>query len=117
MSGSNLKAADRGNTSDPYVEISTDKCAVKTKSKSNTLNPQWNEEFTYGVHEEQIATDAIKFVVKDKDRFGSDDNIGTIEVPLSQLTAQPRDFQLKLERVDTGTLNCRLWLTHEPEES
>lgn len=104
-------------TSDPYVEISTDKCAVKTKSKSNTLNPQWNEEFTYGVHEKQIATDSVKFAVKDKDRFGSDDSIGTVEVPLSQLTAQPRDFQLKLERVDTGTLNCRIWLTHEPEES
>uniref|UniRef100_A0A9J2Q8X3 C2 domain-containing protein n=1 Tax=Ascaris lumbricoides TaxID=6252 RepID=A0A9J2Q8X3_ASCLU len=99
----NLKAMDKNGFSDPYVKFylipgaaKATKLASKTIEKS--LNPEWNEEFTYyGISEEDRLKKTLRITVLDRDRIGSD-FLGETRVALKKLTpGQPKKFNMYLE--------------------
>ena len=72
--GKNLKAADSNNLSDPFVTFESS-TGQKSKSKTikDTLNPEWNEKFTFKLDKSEnfmlvmqvFDFDLIKNVCKD----------------------------------------------------
>ena len=44
-----LAALDLGGTSDPYAELICGHQTLKSTQKDNTVNPEWNETFTFTV--------------------------------------------------------------------
>ncbi|VDK47352.1 unnamed protein product [Anisakis simplex] len=99
----NLKAMDKNGFSDPYVKFylipgaaKATKLASKTIEKS--LNPEWNEDFTYyGVTEDDRLKKTLRITVLDRDRIGSD-FLGETRVALKKLTpGQPKKFNMYLE--------------------
>ena len=100
ISASNLQAADSGNTSDPFITIKQGYISVKTKVIPKQLNPVWNEEFQFGVHQTEIQIGELEIEVYDKDRF-SNDSLGLVKVPLNQipLNAPLKEFDLAVSNL------------------
>ncbi|KAF0536942.1 calcineurin temperature suppressor cts1 [Gigaspora margarita] len=77
----NLKDEDVIGKSDPYIELWLDKnYKQKTTTKSNTINPTYNETFTFHVDGQKY----LHLKVMDKDLV-SDDEIGEGKVELSKI--------------------------------
>uniref|UniRef100_A0A915Q370 Uncharacterized protein n=1 Tax=Setaria digitata TaxID=48799 RepID=A0A915Q370_9BILA len=102
-SAKNLRAMDKNGFSDPYVKLYLIPGASKaTKMVSTTvlktLNPFWNEEFTYyGVTDEDRLRKSLRLVVLDRDRIGSD-FLGEVRVPLKDLKNEEETiYNLSLE--------------------
>lgn len=76
---------DVGGKSDPYCRLclSSDVKVQKTKVISNSLTPQWFEQFSFMI---TSMEDIIQIVMKDEDR-GKDETMATLDLPL--LTFQP----------------------------
>ncbi|KAK9156348.1 hypothetical protein Sjap_003828 [Stephania japonica] len=74
-------------TSDPYVVLKLDNQVVKTKVISNSLNPVWNEEFTFSITE---PVGVLNLEVFDKDRFKADDEMGYAHIGLQQIVSAAR---------------------------
>ncbi|KAG9409058.1 hypothetical protein AC1031_019319 [Aphanomyces cochlioides] len=85
-----------GGSCDPYVTIL---CLNHSKSSSclpKTLNPEWYEEtFQFKVPQSHLNT-SLLLKVWDSDAIGSDELLGTVEVPLGNL---PRGRQPEVETV------------------
>ncbi|CAG8722682.1 35853_t:CDS:2 [Racocetra persica] len=76
-----LKDEDIVGKSDPYIELWLDKnYKQKTTTKNNTLNPQYNETFTFNCDGHKH----LHIRVVDKDLV-SDDEIGVGKVSLSSI--------------------------------
>ncbi|XP_070543187.1 synaptotagmin-11-like [Ptychodera flava] len=77
------------NSSDPYIKLCLlpeKKHKVKTRVLRKTLNPVYEETFTfYGLHYNQLQGITLHFVVLSFDRFSRDDVIGEIVVPLANI--------------------------------
>merc|ERR1712232_824 len=71
---------------------------VSTKYISNTLNPTWGEMFSFTLPLSAV----LRFHCWDKDTFGKDD-MGFVDVPLSQLGLQPGGAG----KMDFFALKCR----------
>ena len=73
-------------TSDPYVKLQLlpdKRHKVKTRVLRKTLNPVYDEIFTfYGVDYNQLTSITLHFVVLSFDRFSRDDVIGEVMYPL-----------------------------------
>ncbi|XP_008309831.1 synaptotagmin-1-like [Cynoglossus semilaevis] len=85
---SNLKAMDIGGTSDPYVKvyICPDKSKTyETKVFRRTLNPVFNERFTFSISKSSLLKSTAVMKVFDFNRFGKHDIIGEIRVQLSNV--------------------------------
>nr|XP_055037753.1 synaptotagmin Vb [Misgurnus anguillicaudatus]XP_055037754.1 synaptotagmin Vb [Misgurnus anguillicaudatus] len=81
MEAKNLKKMDVGGLSDPYVKIVLQHNGKrlkkkKTTVKKNTLNPYFNESFSFEVPFEQIQKVQLLITVYDYDKLGSNDPIG-----------------------------------------
>ena len=92
VSASNLAAADKCGTSDPFavaevVESATGKSlkrsrTTKTKTIKKTLNPVWNaDEVSWPDIEEDVSTLSLKITVFDSDTFGKE-ILGIVVIPL-----------------------------------
>ncbi|KXN74747.1 hypothetical protein CONCODRAFT_2058 [Conidiobolus coronatus NRRL 28638] len=83
-SARNLKGGDVIGSPDPYVAISTDTRGLlqETKHKSDTRNPNFNEDVTIILYN---LSEDLKFEVKDRNKFGGDGVMGTATFALSQL--------------------------------
>jgi hypothetical protein len=77
-----LPAADRGGTSDPFVQIKLAKHKVRTKTIKKTLNPEWNENYEM---KDLLLTDKMVVTVWDYDVIGKNDLLGQVEIPLSKI--------------------------------
>lgn len=63
-----------------------------SKTIEKTLNPLWNEEFTYyGVTDEDQSKKSLRLLVLDRDRIGSD-FLGEVRVPLKNLKNEEETF-------------------------
>lgn len=83
-----LPACDAGGTSDPYVKVyllPDKKKKFETKVHRKTLNPVFNETFTFKVPYNDILTKTLIFSVYDFDRFSKHDQIGEIRLPMNQI--------------------------------
>ncbi|XP_061578638.1 synaptotagmin-1b [Cololabis saira] len=83
LEAKNLKKMDVGGLSDPYVKIHLMQNGKrlkkkKTSIKKNTLNPYYNESFSFEVPCEQIEKVQIAVTVLDYDKIGKNDAIGKV---------------------------------------
>ena len=93
MCARNLMAMDGGVSSDPYIRLrlANDTEGEYTNTRQThvirkTLNPQWNESFSYKLDREQRQWRLIVECL-DWDRGGGEgDSLGTCELPLRDLT-------------------------------
>ncbi|XP_010791200.1 synaptotagmin Vb isoform X1 [Notothenia coriiceps] len=81
MEAKNLKKMDVGGLSDPFVKLVLQQNGKrikkkKTTVKKNTLNPYFNESFSFEVPFEQIQKVQVVITVLDYDKLGSNDPIG-----------------------------------------
>ncbi|KAI8070191.1 C2 domain-containing protein [Thamnidium elegans] len=100
----NLKAMDRGNTSDPYCRVRVNnKVVYKTQHIKKTLAPEWNESFAIKVK------DHMDFKVKDYNKF-NDVDIGEHQLDVLQLVkpGQPFDGWLPLSPAGTGEIHVKI---------
>jgi len=86
----NLPAKDSQNkSSDPYVKLQLlpeKQHKVKTRVLRRTLNPVYDEDFTfYGVHFNQLPILTLHFVVLSFDRYSRDDVVGEVMVELENI--------------------------------
>jgi len=72
-------------SSDPYTKLHLGQQSHKSTIKYNTLNPQYNEHFSFSWNGE----DKLKMEFFDKDDFSSDDHMGVTIVDLSIFHQQP----------------------------
>jgi len=74
-------------SSDPYVKLQLlpdKRQKVKTRVMRRTLNPIFDEVFTfYGIDDNQLTGITLHFVILSYDRFSRDDVIGEVIYPLS----------------------------------
>ncbi|XP_061578673.1 synaptotagmin VIII isoform X1 [Cololabis saira] len=83
LEGKNLKSMDFGGSSDPYVKVqlALDKRKWKKKKtsiKKKTLNPYFNESFTFDVSFDQIQRVNLVISVWDHDAMTRNDAIGKV---------------------------------------
>lgn len=83
LEAKNLKKMDVGGLSDPYVKIALMMNGKRIKKKKTsikkcTLNPYYNESFTFEVPFEHVQKVSLVVTVVDYDRIGSSDAIGKI---------------------------------------
>ncbi|CAB1323134.1 unnamed protein product, partial [Coregonus sp. 'balchen'] len=83
-----LPAMDVGGSSDPYVKLyllPDKKRKFETKVHRKTLNPTFNETFTFKVPYSELGGRTLVITVYDFDRFSKHDAIGALRVPMSSL--------------------------------
>ncbi|XP_016339156.1 synaptotagmin-1b [Sinocyclocheilus anshuiensis] len=96
-----LAAMDMSGTSDPYVKVyllPDKKKKFETKVHRKTLDPTFNEHFTFKVPYAELGGKTLVMTVYDFDRFSKHDAIGDVRVQInkmdfSQLTEEWRDLQ------------------------
>ncbi|XP_046882435.1 synaptotagmin-2-like [Hypomesus transpacificus] len=85
LEAKNLKKMDVGGLSDPYVKIALLQGGKKLKKKKttvkkNTLNPYYNESFSFEIPLETMQKILVVVTVFDYDKIGKNDAIGKIFV-------------------------------------
>ena len=83
----NLIAADSGGTSDPYVRVhvgSASGIGKKTKVRMKTLNPEWNQTFSFFLSGQKRRED-LTVECFDYDMVGVDDSLGKFRLRLDTL--------------------------------
>lgn len=104
----NLKAMDRGGTSDPYCRVRVgNKVVHKTRHIKKTLTPDWNESFTTKVESNGV----LDFKVKDHNTI-TDVDIGENQFNVSNYVkpGQPFDGWLPLSPEGTGEIHVKITL-------
>ncbi|XP_072551112.1 synaptotagmin-1b [Salminus brasiliensis] len=97
LEAKNLKKMDVGGLSDPYVKIHLMQNGKrlkkkKTTIKKNTLNPYYNESFSFEVPAEQIQKVQVVVTVLDYDKIGKNDAIGKVFVGLNSSGTEQRHW-------------------------
>uniref|UniRef100_A0A8D0GA29 Synaptotagmin 8 n=1 Tax=Sphenodon punctatus TaxID=8508 RepID=A0A8D0GA29_SPHPU len=87
----NLKAMDSGGTSDPYVIVyltSDMKKKYETQVHRKTLNPVFNETFTFQIPQAEVPESTLVMQIYDFNRFSKHDIIGEARLPLGDVDLQ-----------------------------
>jgi len=93
-----LDDADFTGTTDPYCLVSIEGCeSQQTDKKEGTINPEWEQEFTFQVQDPLSKT--VKFRIYDDDTWSRDDKIGECEVDLAELTVNggSKDYDMGVD--------------------
>ncbi|XP_007434709.2 synaptotagmin-1 [Python bivittatus] len=101
LQAAELPALDMGGTSDPYVKVfllPDKKKKYETKVHRKTLNPVFNEQFTFKVPYSELGGKTLVMAVYDFDRFSKHDIIGEYKVAMNtvdfgHVTEEWRDLQ------------------------
>ncbi|XP_076079614.1 synaptotagmin-1-like isoform X2 [Mytilus galloprovincialis] len=85
LEAKNLKKMDVGGLSDPYVKLSLMLGGKRVKKKKTTikkftLNPYYNESFSFEVPFEQVQKVSLIVTVVDYDRIGTSEPIGRVNL-------------------------------------
>lgn len=119
LEAKNLKQMDLGGFSDPFVKVALycgkKKLAKKkTTIQKGTLNPYYNEAFTFEIPNDQMTKVHIFVTVYDYDLIGSSDPIGKCSVGLNQ-TGQGQSHWMDM--MNTPRRPIANWHTlRDPEE-
>ncbi|XP_043231590.1 synaptotagmin-4-like isoform X2 [Amphibalanus amphitrite] len=88
--------------SDPYVKLQLlpeRQHKVKTRVLRNTLDPVYEEDFTfYGIQFNKLESTTLHFVVLSFDRYSRDDVIGEVLCPMSGVQLSEQDTTCELVR-------------------
>ncbi|XP_028440801.1 synaptotagmin-1b [Perca flavescens] len=98
LEAKNLKKMDVGGLSDPYVKIHLMQNGKrlkkkKTTIKKNTLNPYYNESFSFEVACEQLEKVQIAVTVLDYDKIGKNDAIGKVLLGSNSTGTEQRHWE------------------------
>ncbi|XP_029649496.1 synaptotagmin-1 isoform X5 [Octopus sinensis] len=89
IQAADLPGMDMSGTSDPYVKVylmPDKKKKFETKVHRKTLNPVFNESFTFkNVPYADITGKTLIFAIYDFDRFSKHDQIGQVQVPMNSI--------------------------------
>ncbi|KAM0919097.1 hypothetical protein ACQ4PT_008490 [Festuca glaucescens] len=77
-----LLAVHLNGTSDPFVKLQLGKRRAKTAVVKKNLAPVWDEEFSFLVGD---VTEELAVSVLNEDKYFSNDHLGRVKVPLSQV--------------------------------
>ncbi|KAK1295933.1 C2 and GRAM domain-containing protein [Acorus calamus] len=105
----NLPAMDLNGLSDPYVRLHLGRYKFKTKVVKKSLNPCWDEEFNFKVDD---LSEELSVSVLDEDKYFSDDFLGQVKVPVSQvlesdnMTLGPAWFALQPKSKKSKSREC-----------
>ncbi|MBN3315624.1 SYT1 protein, partial [Atractosteus spatula] len=118
LEAKNLKKMDVGGLSDPYVKIHLMQCGKrlkkkKTTIKKNTLNPYYNESFSFEVPFEQIQKVQVVVTVLDYDKLGKNDAIGKVFVGCNSSGTELRHWS---DMLANPRRPIAQWHTLQPEE-
>ncbi|XP_072270680.1 synaptotagmin-like protein 5 [Pyxicephalus adspersus] len=108
----NLATADeKKNRTDPYVKsyLLPDKSRQskrKTKIKTNTTNPEFNEVLKYVISHTQLETRTLQLSVWHNDRFGRNSFLGEVNVPLDT-------WNFENQEDETFTLQAKMDMTSD----
>ncbi|XP_057637110.1 synaptotagmin-5-like [Chionomys nivalis] len=85
LEAKNLKKMDVGGLSDPYVKVHLLQGGKKVRKKKttikkNTLNPYYNEAFSFEVPCDQVQKVQVELTVSDCDKLGKNEAIGRVAV-------------------------------------
>jgi len=111
INGKNLISKDSNGLSDPFIVIYFNDNKEKTSVKYKTLNPEWNESFTFKTTLVDVKS-VIQFTMFDKDPV-KNDYMGEISVLLSEahlLDKQTKSYELQTISVSkrtSGTITLR----------
>ncbi|NXL78149.1 SYT1 protein, partial [Leptocoma aspasia] len=86
-----LKAMDSGGTSDPYVIVYLTpdmRKRYETKVYRRTLNPIFNESFTFQVPRAEVSESTLVMKIYDFNHFAKHDIIGEVRLPLASVNLQ-----------------------------
>ncbi|XP_047453029.1 synaptotagmin-1b [Mugil cephalus] len=111
LQAAELPAMDVGGSSDPYVKLyllPDKKKKFETKVHRKTLEPSFNETFTFKVPYTELGGKSLVMTVYDFDRFSKHDAIGAVKIPMSgvdfsQSMQEWRDLQ-KAEKEESEKL-------------
>eukprot|EP01126_Amoeba_proteus_P009885 TRINITY_DN13782_c0_g2_i1.p1 TRINITY_DN13782_c0_g2~~TRINITY_DN13782_c0_g2_i1.p1 ORF type:complete len:549 (-),score=123.06 TRINITY_DN13782_c0_g2_i1:219-1649(-) len=75
---------------DPYCEVQVGLLEQKTKAKTKTVNPEWNEIITFAAMGVDPLVHHIKISIKDKNKHYSRDqhNLGQVEIPFCEVSSK-----------------------------
>lgn len=96
----NLAIADeKKNRTDPYVKsyLLPDKSRQskrKTKVKTNTTNPEFNEVLKYVISHTQLETRTLQLSVWHNDRFGRNSFLGEVNIPLDAYNFENQEDEI-----------------------
>mmetsp|Transcript_7788 Transcript_7788/g.17847 ORF Transcript_7788/g.17847 Transcript_7788/m.17847 type:complete len:207 (+) Transcript_7788:26-646(+) len=82
VAATDLEAADRDGSSDPYVWLAVGDDEEQTEVQAKKLNPTWDAQFLFTPKDDSKP---LKVVCYDKDTVGSD-KLGQVEIPLVPTT-------------------------------
>ncbi|KAI8365587.1 C2 domain-containing protein [Blakeslea trispora] len=110
----NLKAMDRGGTSDPYCRVRFgNKVLHKTRHLKKTLSPEWNENFSAKVN----SNGTLDFKVKDHNTL-TDVDIGDCQLNLAEVVKPGRPYEGWLPLIPQGTGEIHVKVSFaEPDNS
>ncbi|KAK7915778.1 hypothetical protein WMY93_011539 [Mugilogobius chulae] len=104
LQAADLLSMDSGGTSDPYVKVFVlpdKKKKFDTKVHKKTLNPVFNETFTFKIPFQEMGGKTLVMSVYDFDRFSKHDVIGEIKIPMNTLDlAKPIEEWRDLDSAD-----------------
>lgn len=104
LQAADLLSMDSGGTSDPYVKVYVlpdKKKKFDTKVHKKTLNPVFNETFTFKIPFQEMGGKTLVMSVYDFDRFSKHDVIGEIKIPMNTLDlAKPIEEWRDLDSAD-----------------
>merc|ERR1711964_22690 len=83
LHGRNLAAMDKWRSSDPYVKVKMNEQKVSTQMIKNNCNPAWDEKHVMFVDDE--TRDVARFEVFDYDKLSSNDSLGFLNIPMSDI--------------------------------
>ncbi|XP_056273199.1 synaptotagmin-1b [Pseudoliparis swirei] len=95
LQAAELPVMDVGGSSDPYVKLyllPDKKKKFETKIHRKTLEPTFNETFTFKVPYTELGGKTLVMTVYDFDRFSKHDAIGAVKIPMSSV-----DFSQSLQ--------------------
>ncbi|KAM4699869.1 synaptotagmin-like protein 5 [Discoglossus pictus] len=114
-------ADEKKKRTDPYVKayLLPDKSRHskrKTKIKTNTTNPDFNEVLRYVISHTQLETRTLQLTVWHNDRFGRNSFLGEVDIPLDSWNFENKDdewftLQPKMDMSSDVTLQYKGELT------
>ncbi|KAF7637005.1 hypothetical protein Mgra_00003584 [Meloidogyne graminicola] len=118
LEAKNLKKMDVGGLSDPYVKIVLMQNGKRLKKKKTsikkcTLNPYYNESFSFEVPFEQIQKVMLLITVMDYDKLGSNDAIGRVLLGCAATGAELRHW---MDMLASPRRPIAQWHTLQPIE-
>lgn len=116
ISGTRLRPADMGGSSDPFCLLMVGNVTHKSKVKRKTLNPTWNERFEFSVMHARHQKLTIRVIDHDLvSRTGAGRVLGVLDIPIWGIRQAERVHKTyTLRRTTQGELDLELTWVEQP---